>query len=157
MEQRTMNRLLLMIGLSLFGATAVPDSRAASEDLVVIVNKTNPLNAIDRDGLRPIFQTTQARWPHGKAAVPFNLPEESSPRKIFDAAVLGLDPEGVARYWTDRKIRGGERPPRKLSTPSAVVRAIGEDEGGVGYVSPNEANGSVKIIARVHNGQVTAP
>jgi ABC-type phosphate transport system substrate-binding protein len=157
MEQRTMNRLLLMLGLSLLGTTTGPDLRADSDDLVVIVNKANPMRAVDRDGLRPIFQTTQTRWPNGKAAAPINLPEESSPRKSFDAAVLGLDPEGVARYWTDRKIRGGERPPRKLSTPGAVLRAVGEDEGGVGYVSPSDVNGSVKIIARVRNGQVTAP
>jgi ABC-type phosphate transport system substrate-binding protein len=157
MEKRTMNRLLLMLGLSLFSSTAVPDSRADSADLVVIVNKANPVSVVDRDGLRPIFQTTQTHWGNGKAAVPVNLPEESSQRKSFDAAVLGLDPDGVARYWIDRKIRGGERPPRKLSSPSAVLRAVGEDEGGVGYVSPNEANGSVKIVARVHNGQLTAP
>jgi len=148
--------ILILLG-SLLGATLSSHSMAEGDEIAIVVNKANPLAKAGRDVLRPLFQTTQAQWPGGTAATPLNLPEDNAMRMGFDAAVLGLDPDRVARYWTDRKIRGGERPPRKVSSASGVLRAVAEDPGAVGYVSAGDVNGSVKIIARIHGGQVTAP
>ena len=152
-----MRRLLLIIGMSMLGATLSSHSEAEGDEIAIIVNKANPAKALDRDTLRPLFQTTQTRWSSGTGATPVNLPEDSALRKGFDAAVLGLDPERSARYWTDRKIRGGERPPRKASSASAVLRAVSEDAGGVGYVAMGDVTPAVKIIGRIRGGQVVAP
>lgn len=132
-------------------------SAGPSDEIVVVVNKANPAKTVGREELRPIFQTTKTQWGDGTSATPVNLAEENTVRQGFDAAVLGLDPDRVARYWVDRKIRGGERPPRKVSSPAAVIRAVSGDKGGVGYVLASEANDSVKIVARIRGGQVTAP
>ncbi len=74
-------------------------------------------------------------------------------------AVLGLDPEGVARYWIDRKIRGGERPPRKVASPSAVRprRGRGRARGGIGYLLASDVNPTVKVIARIRDGRQVLP
>lgn len=152
-----MKRILLMIGVSLFGSTLSTHSQAESDEIAIVVNKANPETALTRDKLRPLFQTTQTQWPRGTPAAPVNLPEDSALRKGFDAAVLGLDPERAARYWTDRKIRGGERPPRKVSSTSAVLRAVSEDVGGVGYVLMGDVTPAVKVIGRIRGGQVVAP
>ncbi len=77
-------------------------------DVVVIANKAVSATRISRDELRPIFQTKKNTWPDGTSARPFNLTETNPVRRAFDAAVLGLDPDRVARYWIDRKIRGGD-------------------------------------------------
>lgn len=71
--------------------------------------------------------------------------------------MLGLDPDRVARYWIDRKIRGGERPPRKVTAPSAAVRMVSTDKGAVGYARVGDVTDSVKIVARIRNGQVVSP
>jgi hypothetical protein len=55
---------------------------------------------ISRDDLRPIFQTRKDTWPDGTPVRPFNLPESHGIRQGFDAAVLGLDPDRVARTRT---------------------------------------------------------
>ncbi len=152
-----MKRFLLILGISLLGATMSADSQAESDEIAIVVNKSNPTTVINRDTLRPIFQTTQAQWSNGASAAPVNLPEDSMLRKGFDAAVLGLDPERAARYWTDRKIRGGERPPHKVSSASAVIRAVSGDVGGVGYVAASEVTPAVKVVGRIRGGQVVAP
>jgi len=128
-----------------------------ADEIVVVVNKANPIKSATREDLRPIFQTTKTRWSDGTSAEPLNLPDDNSTRHGFDAAVLGLDPDRVSRFWVDRKIRGGERPPRKVSAPSAVLRGVAADKGGVGYVLVGEANDSVKIVARIRGGNVLAP
>ncbi|KYF51698.1 hypothetical protein [Sorangium sp. So ce854] len=151
-----MKRLSLLLLLALLGMTPSASSFAVEEEIVVVVNQANPVRAAGRDTLRPIFQTTRTEW-YGRSAVPLNLPEDSPLRQRFDMAVLGLDPEGVARYWIDRKIRGGERPPRKVASTSAVVRVVGEEAGGIGYVAAGDVNPSVKVIARIRDGQVVPP
>jgi hypothetical protein len=131
---------------------AVPD-----DDIVVVVNKGNPAASLTREELRPLFQTTKTSWPDGVRAEPLNLADDSPVRHSFDLVVLGLDQDRVARYWVDRKIRGGERPPRKVSSPSAALRAVAGEKGGVAFVRRSEVNASVKVVARISNGKVVAP
>jgi ABC-type phosphate transport system substrate-binding protein len=129
-------------------------SPAAADVLAVIVNKSNPASALEKNDLRPIFQTTKKAWGTGEDAVPINLPEDSPLRADFDQAVLGLDRERVARYWTDRKVRGGARPPVRVPTTAAVLKAVATKPGAIGYVKLSEVNGSVKVVAKIVNGKL---
>lgn len=128
-----------------------------TDEIVVIVHKDNPLRALSQSELRPIFLTKKMSWPDGSLIVAYNLPEKDTVRQGFDAAVLGLDPERVSRYWVDRKIRGDERPPTRLGSPASVVRMVASNKGAIGYVNAADNNASVKIVARVVQGRVQAP
>jgi ABC-type phosphate transport system substrate-binding protein len=132
-------------------------SSAGEDVIIVIANKDVPQQKLGRDELRPIFQVTKLQWPNGNNVVPLNLPEDNSLRKGFDSAVLGLDPDRVARYWIDRKIRGDARPPKKLSSPAAVVKAVAKTSGAIGYVAVGDVDASVKVVAKIKGGSVIAP
>ncbi|HVY27877.1 MAG TPA: hypothetical protein VHB79_15080 [Polyangiaceae bacterium] len=132
-------------------------SEAGGDVLAVIVNKANPVTSLGQNELRPIFQTTKKVWSFGEDAIPINLPEDSPLRNDFDQAVLGLDPERVARYWTDRKVRGGARPPVRVPNTAAVLRAVAAKTGAVGYVRFSEVNGSVKVVAKISGGRLSGP
>jgi ABC-type phosphate transport system substrate-binding protein len=124
---------------------------------VIIANKAVAAASISRDELRPIFQTKHNAWPDGTPAHPFNLPETDTARQAFDETVLGLDPTRVARYWIDRKIRGGERPPPNVPSSAVMVRIVSKTPGGVGYVDAAAVDGSVKVLAKVIAGQLVKP
>lgn len=146
--------LLLTVGAGLWSTR----SSAGPDDIVVIVNPQNPISSIDAADLRPIFQTTKTTWGSSAGdAMPLNLPEDNPMRQDFDKAVLGLDPDRVARYWQDRKIRGGARPPVRVSSTSAVVKGVAAKVGAVGYVKASEANATVKIVARIADGKLRGP
>jgi ABC-type phosphate transport system substrate-binding protein len=131
---------------------------AGSRDtIVVIANKSVTVAKISRDDLRPIFQTKKDTWPDGTPAKPFNLPEANNVRQGFDAAILGLDPDRVARYWIDRKIRGGERPPQTAPSSAVMVKVVSKTAGAVGYVDVAEVDSSVKVVAKIVDGQMVAP
>ena len=130
-------------------------SFAGSEPISVIVDKHSKVAQVDRNELRQIFQTSRTTWSStGDRAVPINLPDNHAVRHDFDRAVLGLDPDGVARYWVDRRIRGDARPPRKAPNPAAVIRAVTGNRSAVGYVLASDANADVKVIARIVNGKL---
>ena len=133
-------------------------STAAGTDLLVIVNSQNPVTRLAGSELRPIFQTSKRKWDNGAVVEPVNLPEKSLPRQHFDKAVMGFDPETTLRYWIDRKVRGEARPPKKLTSPAAVVAHVAGSPGGIGYIPADGAPGpGVKIVARVSGEQVKAP
>lgn len=126
-------------------------------EIVVVANKAVNAARISRDELRPIFQTKKDTWPDGTPAKPINLPDTSPVRRAFDSAVLGLDADRVARYWIDRKIRGGERPPPTVSSSALVVKLVSKTAGALGYVEASAVDGSVKVVAKLVDGQVVTP
>lgn len=133
-------------------------SSAGPNDLLVIVNSQNPVTRLTGSELRPIFQTTKRKWDNGALVEPVNLPEKSAPRQLFDKAVLGFDPDTALRYWIDRKVRGEARPPKRLTTPAAVVAHVSSTLGGIGYIPvEGQVPAGVKVVARVSGDQVKPP
>jgi len=153
----TRRTLLCSLFVGLAGLTISHGSVAGGEVLAVIVNKANPATILQQNDLRPLFQTTKKAWDFGQDAMPINLLEDNPLRADFDQAVLGLDPERVARYWTDRKVRGGARPPVRVPTTAAVLKAVASKPGAIGYVRLSEVNNSVKVVARISGGRLTSP
>lgn len=131
------------------------DSFAASDPISVIVHKSSQVSRVDRNELRQIFQTNKTAWSQtGDRVTPLNLPDKHLVRHEFDRVVLGLEPDRVARYWVDRKIRGDARPPRTAPNPAAVVRAVTGNPEMVGYVLASEVDKDVKVIARIVDGKL---
>ena len=156
---KTRRSLLAALVLSATATVGAQRSAAGGQPngIVVIVNKANPAVALGASDLRPIFQASKTSWGGGGEATPFNLPVENRLRQDFDQAVLGLDPARAARYWQDRKIRGGARAPKQLPSSGAVLAVVAANPGAVGYVDVGEANNSVKVVARIIGGKLSAP
>jgi ABC-type phosphate transport system substrate-binding protein len=154
---RFSRRLLLAVTAAALVCAEPRGSVAAEDELVVVVSARSSIQSASRDTLRPIFLTTRSTWPDGGKATPLNLPDAHTLRHRFDRAVLRLEPDEAAKYWTDRKIRGGARPPRRLPTPSAVARAVAEDATAVGYVRRSDVTAALRIIAVVRGDSVGPP
>jgi ABC-type phosphate transport system substrate-binding protein len=138
-------------------ATATLSGTAGGDDLVVIVNKANPAAKLTKSELRAFFLVLKTNWPNGTEALPINLPESNQMRRRFDQAVLGWNPDEVANYWIDRKIRGDARAPKKVSSTLAVLKVVSGSEGAVGYMHRSETTPQVKIVAAIQGGSVTSP
>lgn len=147
----------LMQWMLVFALLGVRGASAGADEILVIVNKDNPATAMGQSDLRPIFQTTKTEWPDGSKILALNLPESDGSRLGFDAAVLGLDPDRVARYWVDRKIRGGNPPPKKIPSGAMVVKMVAAKAEAVGYALAGDVDKSVKVVARIRGGQVVKP
>jgi ABC-type phosphate transport system substrate-binding protein len=154
---RTLSLSGVIVGAVLL-LSPLPSFAGGPHDIIVVIaNKGVSVTKISRDELRPIFQTKKDTWPDGSPARPFNLPDSNTVRRDFDSAVLGLDPDRVARYWIDRKIRGGERPPQTTVSSALVLKLVSKTSGAVGYIELASVDASVKILAKVVDGQVVAP
>jgi ABC-type phosphate transport system substrate-binding protein len=155
-----MNRRSLLIATIALVAPFVmgnEHAQAGIDEISVVVNKTCTVSSMNRSQLSALFKAKSSQFPGGTTATAVNLPPESPSRQDFDSAVLGLSPDEVERFWLDSKIRSGVGSPRKLSGPASVVRFVGGDPTGIGYVPSADASSAVRVVARIRGGEVLAP
>ena len=141
---------ILMMCPSLDGATAAAQERA----LLVIVNPNNPVQSLDALQLSALFTSNRRFWPNGDAVVAFNAPPRSANRAFFDRIVLGLTPDQAGRFWIDRQVRGGARPPRTAHSTRLAHAAVKKLRNAITYVPADRCPDGVRIVATVRNGHV---
>jgi two-component system, chemotaxis family, chemotaxis protein CheY len=153
-----MNRRNLLIATLAFALhVGETHADAAPDDVAVIVNKTNGVPPMNRSQLSALFRAKTTQFPGGGRATALNLPPDNPARQAFDAAVLGMQPDEVERFWLDSKIRSGVGSPRKLAGPAVMVHVVSTDETGLGYVPSTDVGPGVRVVARIRSGQVLAP
>jgi ABC-type phosphate transport system substrate-binding protein len=136
------------IAVAVGAATWARLEEAAADQLVVVVNENVRQSTFSNGELAAIFTTRRRNYENGGRIIPLNLPARSGDRVHFDESVLGMDPDEVARYWIDRKVRGGDPPPKQVPSAALVARLVQKLPGAIGYVPASMAAG-LKIIARL--------
>jgi ABC-type phosphate transport system substrate-binding protein len=147
-----MTRILLLVGLVVLLSTRTVAGGGVIE-IAVIVNAHNS-DSISKSDLEDIYLRKQAHWSSGDRIVPINLGPEHALRRQFDRVVLGMEPDEMARYWLDQRIRGGANAPRELDDPALVLRLVTRLDGAVGYVSATSDLRDVRVVAQIRNGKL---
>ncbi len=143
----------LGVGLLLDTLLSPTRSLAAVAELAVIVHPSNGVK-VSGDDIADIFRTIMRSWPGGRPIAAFELPPNSEERVFFDRAVLKMDPDDVAHFWIDRRMRGGAPPPHQVPEPAILARVVAKLENAIGYVPTPLADASVRTVARVRAGGI---
>ena len=143
--------LLAAVGLS------TTYSFASDPTLAVIVHPEVEVKQLSDVELESIFLTERRYWSGTRPIIPFNLAPRSEERALFDRVVLRMEPEAIARYWLDRRVRSGNPPPRQAPDPMTVGRLGAKLPGAIGYIPESFVTHEVRVLARIRNGKVLAP
>jgi len=143
--------LLAAVGLS------TTYSFASDPTLAVIVHPEVEVKRLSDVELESIFLTERRYWSGTRPIIPFNLAPRSEERALFDRVVLRMEPEAIARYWLDRRVRSGNPPPRQAPDPMTVGRLVAKLPGAIGYIPESFVTHEVRVLARIRNGKVLAP
>ncbi|HVU02037.1 MAG TPA: hypothetical protein VHE30_09805 [Polyangiaceae bacterium] len=147
-----MNRRTFLELCALFPALAVAtrsSGASAGTKLAVIVNAANDVGRLGPGDIEAFFTTRKLDFPSGKRVVAFNFPARHPIRDAFDRAALHLDPDEAARYWIDRRVRGGHPPPRQVPDVKTMVRVVASLEGALGYVRKEDVTDGVRVVAEI--------
>jgi hypothetical protein len=132
------------LGCAILLASAAPTLRAADSPLIVVIAATSSLQDISHGNLRRLFLGEPTSGSGGKL-IPLNQSPGSAVRNQFDRVVLGLEPDDVARFWIDQRIRGQAGAPRAI--PAAMlIRVVPQLAGAMGYVRAHELGAGMKAI-----------
>jgi hypothetical protein len=144
MDRRNLLRAMLTIAWMSPGLASAEGSR-----IVIIANKSNPTRSLGAGDIEAIFTTRRLFRGDGRAIIPFNFPPRHPTRILFDRAALHFEPDEVARFWIDRRIRGGHPPPRQVPDAPTMLRVVASLDDAVGYVPAELADANVNIIGEL--------
>jgi hypothetical protein len=144
-----MDRRAAIGALVALGTGLAPTEVWASVPLVVVVHAGNKIDNLSISELDAIFRTKKQNFDNGIRVIPFNLPPRQEHRVLFDERVLEMSPDEVARYWIDRRVRGGTKPPRQVPNVELLAKVIARLEGGIGYLPESAVIEGIRIVAKV--------
>jgi hypothetical protein len=146
--QRLLPLLALLAGVAvaLLALTPRPVRAGNEVALAVIVSPNSKLTNISVADLRRVFQSERLTDPDGNRLIALNHPPKTVDRVGYDQVVLGMDPEGVGRFWIDRKIRGGSGPPRTVESLATLRRVVEKLPGAIGYLRPSQLSNEVRAV-----------
>jgi hypothetical protein len=142
------SRRALLIGALGALSFAFIESAKAAEPLVLIVHPKTLENPSTAD-LAAIFTTRKQNWSDGSRVVAFNFPAKHEVRIEFDRKILEMGPDDVASYWIDRRIRGGNAPPKQIPSGALITKLVEKLEGSIAYVPESLVSSGVRIVRRL--------
>jgi ABC-type phosphate transport system substrate-binding protein len=138
-------RELIALTTSALFLSASGVALAGSDAIAVVVGVKNAQRSLSLDDLRRIFFNKDTNDADGDRFVPLNQRSGNTERARFDAQVLNMTPDQVARYWIDQRLRG-KRAPATVPSLAMLKRALNELPGAISYVAVAELDTSIRAL-----------
>jgi hypothetical protein len=124
---------------------AAPDKTRVP--LAVIVNRSNPVDAVARNELRTLFLGERPTWPHGRR-VTLVLREPGQPERAAALQLIyGMSEDDVTRHFVHQTCTGGTATgPRALATAEGVKRFVFNVPGAIGVIRLADVDDTVKVL-----------
>jgi ABC-type phosphate transport system substrate-binding protein len=128
-------------------AISFADQVNPTEPLVIVVNRSNPVNDLSFDELRRIFLGTRSHWPNGRR-ITLVMREPGEPeRKTVLHDVCGMNEDQFKNHFVHGLYTGEILvSPKILASPVGVRKFIFNVPGAIGYLRVGDVDDSVKIV-----------
>ncbi|KAA6460276.1 hypothetical protein DYQ86_14650 [Acidobacteria bacterium AB60] len=154
---RSITRILLLTLLvfllqegstsSVHAGAPLADQGNASEPLVIVVNRSNPVDDLTFDELRRIFLGNRSHWPNGRR-ITLVMREPGEPeRKTVLHEICGMNEEQFKNHFVHGLFTGEILvSPKILSSPVGVRKFIFNVPGAIGYLRVGDVDDTVKVV-----------
>ncbi len=123
-------------------------SPAASEAIVIIVNKANPVDNLSAEDLRKLFLGDRKHWPSNRKVTVALLDSDPSGPAAALKLICGLTGEEFKRHWLHATFTGeAQSGPKELATPAGLRRFIVNVPGAIGWLRARDVDDSVKVLS----------
>jgi ABC-type phosphate transport system substrate-binding protein len=148
-----MRRLILlttlMLALITSGALLLTVS-ASSEEVDVVVNKSNNIGPLSREEVRRIFVGEKNSWPDGKRITVLMLALDQPERRVFLREVLKMNESDYTKYFLQAAFTGHvEAAPKDLPSAAQMKARLAANPNAIGYLFKEEMDDSVKVVLRL--------
>jgi ABC-type phosphate transport system substrate-binding protein len=126
---------------------SVAGQESFSEPLVIVVNRSNPVENLSFADLRNIFLGRRSHWVNGRRITLVMRDPGEAERKTILRDVCGMDEYEFKTLFL-RGLYSGEIlvSPKILSTPSGVRKFIFNVPGAIGYLRMSDVDTTVKVV-----------
>lgn len=152
MRRRTFIGLLSLLFTAVAVAPDVAVGEANGRELVVVVNRDNPVTNITLHDLRDLYLGKRRFWSNGMRVhvadlVEKKVADDKTAFARFTREFIDKDPVALKSFWIKMIFSGSGQPPKQFETPEEVIHYVADDEGGVAYLYADQVSDAVKVIA----------
>lgn len=123
-------------------------SRAAADDVAVIVNKSNPISSLTMTQLRKIVLAQEGKWPSGGKIVVWMTSPGQPDRASTLKSVAGMTETDFTLHFMHASFNGdGGDSPKAGGSGAQVRTSIAGSPNGVGFIWASQVDDSVKVVA----------
>ena len=115
---------------------------------VVVVSANNSAE-IRESNIPRIFLGKIKSFSSGDSILPINQKPGSDSRVEFDKKVLGKSGSQVKAYWSKLMFSGKGKPPKEMTSDSAVKAYIAENPNAIGYIDEANVDATVKVVMKI--------
>ncbi len=128
-----------------------PVSQADSQGVVMVVNATNWVTALQLEQVRGAYLGKTYRWPSSSQEVlAVDQVDRSPARALFARQILGKSLDALNSYWQRQIFSGRTSPPPQRVSDTDVLIYVRSNPGALGYVQAGTDLGTgVKVISVV--------
>lgn len=148
--------LAVLLGTLFVGSTEQTPVAKPATELVVIVNKDNPIEKLSVPEVRLYWMRrgTQKTWPSLKTTVlPVDRKGSCLEKTIFYKAIIKLSEAETESYFAAKQYQSAETPPVKLASDQDVNQYVADNKAGLGFVNVSSlseaAKQSIKVVCSV--------
>lgn len=118
-----------------------------SEPLVIVMNRSNPVEKLSFAELRSIFLGNRGYWPNGRRITLVMRDPGELERKVILREVCGMNESQFKTHFIHGLYTGEILvSPKTLSTPAGVRKFIFNVPGAIGYLRQSDVDDSVKVV-----------
>lgn len=120
---------------------------SANFSQTIIVNKSNPIESINKSKLRNIFIGNTITWQNSIPVQIADYPLDSELRENFSNRYLSLSARKISVLWVKVSLSWKSLPPKILRDESEVVDYVSKNQGAIGYIdSKIKIPSDVKVL-----------
>ena len=134
---------LLFFLLSLFGSL--------SAQVAVIAHPDVPVESIDENTLLDFYSGDIREWNNGEKITVYDLKKAKEVKDVFYKH-LGKSSSRMKSIWMKKMLAGEGEPPEAIQDEKSMLLKVAETPGAVGFISVENVDNSVKLIATIEGG-----
>ena len=120
--------------------------QVVAADIVVVVNKSNPVAQMTRSEVIGLFMGKYAAFSTGKRAVSLDLIDSHPARAIFYQKLVGRSVASINAYWSRIRFSGKRRPPIQKTGYSEIISALNSDQQAISYLPRSMVSEQMKVV-----------
>lgn len=118
----------------------------AFANVVIIVNKNNPVKAVKRGTVASYFLKKSTSWDTGARVVPIDLTAKDPARQEFSEWILKKSAKSVEEHWIGESLTGGKSAPDIVGDATLAKKRVAAELGAIGYIDNTALDSSVKAV-----------
>jgi ABC-type phosphate transport system substrate-binding protein len=123
------------------------EQSTAFEPLVIVVNRSNPVDDLSFAELRRIFLGNRSHWTNGRRITLVMRDPGEPERKTILRDVCGMNEDQLKTHFLHGLFTGEILvSPKTLSTPIGVRKFIFNVPGAIGYLRIRDVDATVKVV-----------